>query len=343
MHTLEIPEAGIYREYPSELEELSPKQFLYFTELFLQLLEGRITLHGFRVKLAAKFLNLKKTARHFALVEEKADDINDNLSRIAAEMDSFLNYGGFDASTPLSGRSPERDVVTIKMGFTKNLLPAIGNLYGPDDHLQNCTGFEYKEANSAFKQFVTSLGTSTGFDSAQPPTLSDQRSTDSAHPQAGIEHLDRLIAILYRPRKKFLWLKFLQQRFDGECRVAFTPKSNPKLLEKRQRKVSKLPFHVKYGVFLIFQAFEEFLRSGEIEIDGNAICLADLYKGGEEGNDSGIGMMGLFYELAESKVFGDLDQVMNTNIYDIFTRIYQLVRMSENLKKQTENVKNSHV
>jgi hypothetical protein len=299
MHTLEIPGARIYREFPSELSELSADQFLFFTEQFLRLMDGKITLHGFKVLLAGKFLKFKKRAKFYAMGEAVIEEINDNIARIAEEMDSFLVY--------------EENTVTIKVAFTENLLPNIGCYYGPSDVLADCTAFEYKEAHAAFIQYVNTKK---------------------------VEHLDRLMAVLYRKRKRFLPLLMLKPSFDGQVRRGFSPKSNPVLLEKRQKWMSKRPFHVKYGVFLIFQAFEEFLRSGEIDIDGNAICLAELYKGDGDGGDAGIGMMGLFFELAESRVFGTLDDVMGTNIYDIFTRIYQLVKMSDNLKIKMENDKN---
>ena len=300
MHTLDIPSAKIHIKFPSELNELKPDQFTYLVEQFLLLLNNQISLHDFKVLIASKFLKLKKNARFYALKEEAKEEIYDNISAIAEEMDSFLTY--------------ENECVSLKTNCTVNLLPRIGKLLGPDDVLSDCTAFEYKEAHSAFTQFVNT--------------------------QNG-EYLDRLIAILYRPRKKFLFFKMMKNDFNGQYRQEFTPKTNPLLLEKRIKKVAKLPYHIKFAVFLIYLGFEEFIRTGEIEVDGNQISLADLYSNdsSESTDEKSIGLIGLFYELAESRVFGNIDEVMNTNIYDIFCRIYQLVKMSDKLKKQLENDK----
>ncbi len=300
MHTIEIPSAKIYKEFPSELQELSPKQFLFFTKQFLELLGKKISLHDFKVLLASKFLQFKKTLKFYTCHESVQEEIYDSITRLTETMDSFLEYR-------------DDNSVTINVSFTKNILPKIGKYYGPGDVLQNCTGFEYKEAHSAFKQF----------DKTQE-----------------VEHLDRLIAILYRPRKRWLFLLRLKKEFNGQTRTEFKTKSNPRFLEKRQKHFAKLPFHVKYAVFLIFQAFEEFICTGEIEIDGNEISLSELYKNDGDSVDPGIGIMSLFFELAESNVFGNLNKVMDTNIYDIFTRIYQLVKTSDHLKNKTENAEN---
>lgn len=300
MHTLEIPSAKIHREFPSELNELKPDQFLFLVKWFLLLLDKKIDLHDFKILLSAKLLKLKKNIKFYAASEQTKEEIYDNLSAIAQQMDSFLTF--------------ENETVSLKTNCTVNLLPKIGKLLGPDDVLSDCTAFEYKNAHSAFTQY---LNTQKG------------------------EYLDRLIAILYRPRKKFLIFKMMKANFNGQYREEFTAKTNPLLLEKRVKKVAKLPYHVKYAVFLVYLGFEEFIRTGEIEVDGNQICLAELY--GNENNttedEKGIGLIGLFYELAESRVFGNIEAVMNTNIYDIFCRIYQLVKMSEKLKKQYENDK----
>jgi hypothetical protein len=293
MHTLEIPSKKIFKEFPSQLQELNKKQFLYFTYLFLQLLEKNITINDFKVLLVSNLLNIKKTTNWHLLTDEKKEEIYNNLSNIADNMNTFLDYTGTNC--------------TIRTSFTKNLIPNIGKYYGPADVLSDCNAFEYKEAHAAFQQFISTQN---------------------------VEYLDRLIAVLYRKKRKFLPLLQRLQNFDGQIRERFTPKTNPKLIEKRIKHFSKLSFHVKYAVFLIYQSCEEFLRDGEIEIDGNPINLSELYKNDDNSSDTGIGLMGMFFELAESKVFGELQNVMNTNIYDIFTRVYQLVRISENMKKQ---------
>lgn len=314
MHTLEISGSDIKKEFPGSIQEMNSKQYLLFIKLFLELVSGAIDVNGFKISLVCKLLDIKKNIPLKWMKEDKKEIVLDNIRRLADTMESYLT-----TSTPLSDpdhiEESEQSIITIDTNFTRNPLPKIKNLYGPDDVLTNCTGYEYKEAISSYKKYID--------------TKNDA-------------YLDELIAILYREKKRFIFVKRHLSSFNGETRRVFTDKTNPNFLKKRIQKVSNLPFHVKYGVLVMFQAFQDFMTRGEIEIDGNKINLSVLYEGGSSDADNGIGMIGLFYELAESKVFGTLEDVMNTNIYDILTRVYQLVQIN-NKSKQKNNDSNNEI
>ena len=302
MNTIEIPYYNIKREFPSSIQELTSKQFLYLTVLFIKLMSDRISIEDFKVLLVCHLLKIKKGAKWYRL---KADDKNivmDNLSRLSVLADGFLQYDASDEDNQVR--------VTISTNFTRNLIPRIKNYYGPEDVLQNCTAFEYKCALTAYKLY------------------NDTQKE---------EYLDELVAVLYRKKRNFLWIKKYFYHYKSDVRRPMKHDTNPLFLEKRAKKLSKVRFEIKYGVYIIFQAFVNYMCSETITIDGYKIDLASLHKDTDSADDDGIGMIGLFYELAESKVFGSLVDVMNTNIYDILVRLYQLVKMSEKLRKPTDD------
>lgn len=323
MHTIEITGSGIKKEFPGSIQEMNSKQYLLFIKLFLELVLGTIDINEFKISLVCQLLDIKKNIPLKWMKEDKKEIVLDNIRRLADTMESYLTphpepllEGEGEMQNlpfPSEGGVKQASFITIDTNFTRNPLPKIKNLYGPDDVLTNCTGYEYKEAITAYKKYID--------------TKNDV-------------HLNELIAVLYREKKRFLFVKRHFSSFNGEVRRAFTDKTNPIFLKKRIQKVSKLPFHVKYGVLVIFQAFQDFMTRGEIEIDGNKINLSVLYEGGSSDADNGIGMIGLFYELAESKVFGTLEDVMNTNIYDILTRVYQLVQLNKKINSKKNDSSN---
>ena len=297
MHSLEIAGDKTYM-YPDSIQEMNSKQFIYFIKLYFQLLNNSIDVSEFKILLVCQLLNIKKSIKWFWMNKNKKEIVMDNLKYLSETMESFLET----IVDPETGQKH----ITISTLFTQNPLPKIKNLHGPGEVLNNCTGYEYKEACSAYNSYIRT---------------------------ENIDDLDKLIAILYRKKKLFLFIWKLLPGFNGEVRRVLKHNTNPIFLQKRVKKVSKLPYHVKYGVFIIFHAFETFMTTAEINIDGNKIDLSKLYSSGGDDADQGIGMMGLFYELAESNVFGKLDDVMNTNIYDIITRVYQLIEIQKKLNK----------
>jgi hypothetical protein len=191
-------------------------------------------------------------------------------------------------------------VKTFKLTFTKNFIPVIcGRFHGPKDALQDSTFAEYRIAHGYYAAYLES------------------------HSEDDLNHL---VAVLYRPPKRFLWLKKMLPSFDGQCRIPIRSNSNPLLLEKRVRQIAQLPLAVRYGIFLYFSGCEQFLAKGSIELDGKTIDFSIIYEKPEEGVESpDIGLLGILYNLAETKVFGSIEETDGQNIYDIMIRLYQVV------------------
>ncbi len=300
MNTIEIPEVNFYKEFPSELDELKPSEFEFLVKQVIAYQSGVISENDMLTAISFHLIGIRKSVKWFRLNQDQIEIVVDNVNRINEIIRDF-----FDEQQSENGQK----ILVFKNGVSRNLLPKIKKLYGPDSVLQNCSFFEYKQAHAEYVLYLKNQN---------------------------IENLNRLIAILYRPKKWFLPILKLLPNFPGDVRRKFSPLSNPLILEKRVKYVSKLPYYYKYAFFLIYTGFESFLRTGDIEIDGNEISLSALYSNSTGTEDTGVGLTGLLYELSESKVFGSVNDTANTNLYDVLVRIYQLVKMSEIIKRKAD-------
>ena len=293
MHTIEIPEIKYNAEIPSHVSELSPKQYLTFVKLLLLQEQGEITWEQFRIRLIVSLMDIRKTRRY--IQPDQAALVEANLYQLSELMDSFCDPVEAEGRTKL----------VLNISFTKNLVPRIGRLYGPADGLTNISFFEYIDAHHSYIEFI-----------------------DTLNPDA----LDRLVTILYRPKKWFAGIRSRLNSWDGQKRIPY----NDNQVDKRQKKVKLLPYHYKYAVFLWFRGCEEFLRSGEIQIGDSTIKLSLLYEGAPVTSKDNTGLVGVLYTLAESGVFGNAKQTAETNLFDVLVRIYQLLRLLREMPKKEE-------
>lgn len=305
MHTVSIPQRHKDISFPSEIAELSPDKYLEFVRLMLRFQAGEIDGSDFRtslvvalldIKIGPKFLRMQKDPRQ----NEICLSIYDNIRMLADACDSFFTIENRDG----------KEVKILNTQFTKNLLPSIGNLFGPSDELFDATFYEYRTAHDHYREYAT-----------------DPENVDA---------LNRLIATLYRPKKRFLCLLKKLNSFDGQERIRITAKSNPVIFEKRVKKISALPFHVKYAVFLWFHNIEEFIHSGEIEVSGTKLNFKDLYakpeNEKEDKNAVNLGWIGILYGLSETKNFGSMEETDNSNFYDVLILLYKNMMAFKALK-----------
>ena len=298
MNLIEIPEKNISVNFPSQLDELNQNQFILFVELLLDCIAGKISLQQFKYRLTVSFLNIKMDRKYFRLSKEDQENVLGEVYRLSDLIDSF-----FDEE-----QREGRPVKVFKLDFIHNFIPKLcGNLYGPADALTDITFCEYRIAHQYFNAYL--------------------KSTDE-------NDLNHLIAVLYRPKKRFLSILKHLPGYDGQMRVPFSSKSNPLFLKKRVRKISNLPFPVRYGIYLFFSGCEDFLAKGVPEVDGIPIDLSVLYEKGEGFETSqGTGLYGVLCTLAESKVFGSMLETDTQNLYDILLRLFQVVtQMKKTLK-----------
>jgi hypothetical protein len=302
MHTIEIPQKHLLREFPSEIQEMNPDQFVYFIDLVLRHLSGGINIFEFKIILIKYLLNIRLDWRYYFGSEQEKDQANGEIFRISELCESFFEEIEKDG----------QKTKTFKLSFTKNLIPKIGGkYYGPKDALQDITFAEYRIAHSFYAAYLES------------------------HDE---KDLNKLIAVLYRPDKSFLWFRKLLPSFDGQFRIPFSSRSNPNYLEKRSLAIAKLPMPLRYGIFLFFSGCEEFLAKGKVNVDGKEIDFSIIYEKSEDSLDSpDIGLVGILYSLAETKVFGSIEETDSQNLYDIMIRLYQVVKQSKSLEAKYKN------
>lgn len=297
MHTLEIPDVKYFNRFPSEIEEMNQEQFTNFCKLTYEYMNEEITVEEFKTHLFLALCDVVVPNAYSTYNDIRKIQINEKICMLADLMDSFFI------------EKFEKGVITreLNLYFIKNMLPKLDKYFGPSDALTDITFCEYRMANMYYRMFITN------------------KDEDS---------LNRMIAILWRPKKSFLWLRKMFNSYDGHERIAYSNKSNPMMIEKRVMRIAKLPFYQRYGAFLFMAGCERYLREGKPTIDGNEIDFSILYSNNVSEKDASIGLTGLLYSLAESKVFGNLEETDDQNLYDVMLRLYQVV--SENNKRKEE-------
>lgn len=284
------------------IDELTPDQFQYYCKLILSYIAGEIMVEKFKVLFLMKLLDIRKNWKYFLLSQAKREFIRAELLHLSDAIETFFE----------EYEKEGKQVKAFQLNSTRNFVPVVcKNLYGPEDGFKDLTFCEYRMAYTWFKSYSES-----------------NNEVD----------LDQLVAILYRPRKPFLWLQKYFPGFNGQKRIPFTAKSNPELLAGRLKRIEKLPVHIKYAVFLYFSSCEDFLRSGTPEIDGSKIDLSIIYK--KQGNQQDesslkdIGLLGILFNLSESKVFGSIEQTDDQMLWDVMLRLYQVVKQNMDLERK---------
>lgn len=129
-----------------------------------------------------------------------------------------------------------------------------------------------------------------------------------------IDFLNNLVAILYKSkenRNRFFRLK-RTELFEIE-------------ISNRKKHLNSLSFSVKYAIALFFNNCNQFFKNAVIDVEGTQVDLSIVFESNkvdEQQENQGLGLTGLMYDLAEDKTFGDVDGVLDTNLYDVFLKLY---------------------
>jgi len=281
MNLIEIPEVKYRKEIPSAFDEMSGKDFIFFSELFLKVQAGLLSPQELREHMLLRFMDVDVNRYIYRRlkVEEKAY-ICSNVAELADQLINFL----IEEEETKDGKT----LVRFMHGFVCNPLPKLHGLNGPADALQDISFQQYKDAYVAFREFNLS------------------HSPDC---------LNELIAALYYRGKKWDKTKALLQL----------------------PRIAKWPEAERYAVYLFFWSCLEFLQSAKIEVEGNTIDLSILYKSfpGDEPIDTGTGISGLLFKIAEAGIWGDIEKASNQGLYDILVYLYHQRKIQlETYKRQ---------
>lgn len=298
MHTIEIPEKNLMLQFPESATEFTAPQLLAFAELVLGYQTNSIDYRTLKTHMVYRFLNLSRTAD---LTKDENAQIAENIYIISQLIDGYFT----------TGRQHGKEVTQIKMDFYVQLLPhiSVGNqkFYGPTDALFNTVYGEYLQLTTLLHDFT--------------------ESGDEAV-------LNQLIATIYRPKKQnFDEIKHLPD-FDGDIRTKF----NPHQTESYADTLAKLPYTTKYAIFLFVASCQHFIANNSaLPIGGgNTIDLTILFqKDATPNKPNSLGMVGTLYSLAETKVFGDADQVAQKGTYDVLAFLVNQTQQYNDLKQKT--------
>jgi hypothetical protein len=172
------------------------------------------------------------------------------------------------------------DFLFKEVSLTRNPLPVIRTgcrkFVGPSDAMMNCTFGEFTMANSLLDSFSKTK---------------EQK------------YLDEMVAVLYRPKK---WFWFIRKTCtdNQDPRKKFVNRS----LKKRGTGIAALDYNVKYSVFLFFSGV----------LNSLPVLYPYVYQQKEDAGSEDNGWASLIISLADGKTDDkSLETIMNSNLYNV--------------------------
>jgi hypothetical protein len=194
---------------------------------------------------------------------------------------------------------------TINPKFSKQLIPTVkvGEIvyYGCEDLLADLTIMEYKEASWRVVKFAETR---------------DEK------------WLDQICAILYAKNTNGANCNELHE--GSHLREEFSQER----LIRGAKDFSTQPRGIKLMAYLYFSGCINWIREEYLEIDGHQISFKCLFDTGADGQKSfdDTGMAGVLFQMAESGVFGNMEQTSRINMWDVFLRLYQIHMQTKSMK-----------
>lgn len=308
MNTLQIIQRGIYKEYASSWSEIGAKDAPYIGNCLYMLENKELDVDMFRKLVVDRLINRQNT-KEMPMEGLNAWDMWANEGRLADTVDFFFRKDKKEDGT---------ETYEIIPNFTKNLLPMVKigmtKQYGPGDFLGEMSFVEYKDLLFCAGKYMQTKDTSW---------------------------LDRMMAISYRRHRPFLWLLKRLPSFNGRTRNKYKPGAT----DYRISKFAKLDIGAKYIYFQYLMGCIYTLKNdgdgSGIEIDGVPCFFSLVFNKAPKGtidefgqDDKGVGLTGVLMALAESGVFGKIDETANADVWDVLVRLYQLELQSREMERK---------
>lgn len=291
MHTIEIPELNIKKYMPEHLGECDKEQYINMCGLLYKHSKELISFDELKTHAVYYLLGLKKGKE---LEEEAEDNKLFNLAQLEDLIDSFFE--------PVPEEDCEHPIQwVIKQYYIHNSINVVTGLfptkkyYGPSDEFNNLCYGEYVDALGYFADYND--------------TKDDQ-------------YLYLLMGTLYREAKPLI--QRICKPYLTDIRREYCKDRVPYLAEN----LRFLDMGIVYGFYLLFASFQKYLPTAKIFVQGDEIDLGLLYmqigKKAKEYNAPSLGMESTQFALAESGVFGDLEKLRATPLWEIFKRLYDI-------------------
>lgn len=278
----------------SEWNELTNEQVLLVCKLLsLSLPEDEFRLRAAFIMLPKKVRRIIiKRQRYLATLDRMfkksaaGEELTDLLLESITLADSFkfLQEFGSRTTNPL----PE---------FRHNL-----RLYaGPADSLRNCSYLEYATADGKLREW-------------------DALAKNGKHEQAAAALLEA-IAVFWRPKKRFIWLRKLFNTYNGDSRQTF----NVATVTSRAKGLRNLPAEKIEAAMMFIDASYRHITAEFSEV------FSDKGESSE-----GFGHAGLLLDLAGTK-FGTLNETSATSLYTLLLYCLKAVKDNEKLTEKLNN------
>jgi hypothetical protein len=312
MNKLTIPARNLEVEYPSAWDEIPIKHAARIGEIMYMAYMGKIDYDMARKLAVDVFIN-RVNSPDKPIYGEESLNYWGNESVLADSVD-FLFEKGMNRQKATGRRQKGEDMgetglkpvctISINPKFCTQLVPRVKIGWrwyiGPKDLLSDLTIYEFKEASWRVGKF------------------GETREE---------KYLDEIFAVLYKRQKAGGRRQETERRRDGER-------------ERRIKTARTLPIGIKFMIYLFFIGCMNWIREEPIEIDGQEICFGCLFPKTSSGPSNGgkksggdTGMAGILFQMAESGVFGNMEQTSKVSMWDVFLRLYQIHHQIKEMKK----------
>lgn len=306
MHIIESHTGKFKRYLPADLSECDAQQYIDMCGLIFEYHTQKINANELLTHAVYRLMNMKPSKK---ITDADAENIAVNLVLIQELLQSTFferinqdDNGNFD--------------LKIVQNYIDNPVPRFKPLwrtyYGPSNAFQNVKCGEYVDALRIFQEFNANGDMNLLYD---------------------------LAATLYRPKKRFHYLKSKAIDYDGDCRIPY----NSHQIAKRAKAFKYAPIGFIYGVYLYFASMQIFISGAEVPWGDKVLDLSILFTPGESSVEieaADIGLTAVLFAMAETGVFGDLDKMYQTPLWTMLIKMYDSRVKQLQQEKQQENANN---
>ncbi|WP_288370325.1 hypothetical protein [uncultured Algoriphagus sp.] len=309
MNQIEIPERKIKLEVPAHWDEMTAVQARYCLKQAVLAASGIIDPEEARVRCLYYLLDIERDSesvrKELLLTKRQREEKFSRIALLCEELITFLfadnGKGQLEINyTPVLNHFPQ-----VKAGKVV--------LYGPSHLLADLTFGELRAAVEEMQAYFDSRGE---------------------------DQLSRMIACLYRPERKD-WESWQRaENYDGRRREPF----NRARIEDLALITARLGKVERTGILLWFSHSLQYIQSEDLMISGREINLSPLFPQPVQEDSEplrpdqrGAGWTGVLFQLAEQKVFGEVDKADRTGFFDILVYMYE--KHLENQKAKAKQKK----
>ena len=300
MNTIEIPERGIVRSFPSAWSEMTPAQVRHIFRLYYRCMNAQRSPLEFNIRVLYYLLDIRRSWRSVMLDRispSTAENRNANMYVLCE------NCFGFMFAETAEGRSPQ-----LSFDSTANPLPNVRTglfrrrLAGPDDLLQNLTFGEFRHAATALNRF-----------------FKDNRIAD----------LHECIAFLYRRPCR------IPNRAGRKVRSvengSFT---------RDVRRAAHIADWQNSLIMMWLAACINYLQTGSVEIDGETIDMAALFAADNDKPHSGVPAQtwtDLLIQIAKDQIVGNTERVDEEPLFSVFLIMWHNYKENKRYEKTSKS------